>query len=76
MFLYSTWRLYEDSDERAQIINDTDRLLLMQEVSLGHYAPVPVAGCVSVWTTYFSLSGGMVKLTIIKTAQDEVVQGQ
>ena len=75
LLMHDTWRPYEDSDERAQIIKDQDRLLLMGKISSGSYAPVPVTGCMNLWTTYFSLSGGMVKLTITKTARDEVVQG-
>jgi len=74
-FLYDTWRPDADSDYREQIITDQDRMLLMEKVSLGHYSPAPVAGLTNVWGTYFSLSEGMVKLTIIKTALDEVVQG-
>ena len=73
--MHDTWRLYEDSDERAQIINDQDRLLLMNKISSGTYTPVLVTGLTNVWSTYFSLSGGMVKLTIIRTARDELVQG-
>jgi hypothetical protein len=73
--LYGTWRPDADSDDRERIITDQDRLLLMDKVSSGYYSPVPVEGCVNVWSTYFSLSAGMVKITMIKTALDEVVPG-
>ena len=73
--LYGTWRPDVDSDDREQIINDQDRLLLMEKVSSGYYSLVPVEGCINVWSTYFSLSGGMVKITMIKTALDALVPG-
>jgi hypothetical protein len=47
----------------------------MEKVSSGYYSPVSVEGCVNVWSTYFSLSEGMAKITIIKTALDALVQG-
>ena len=71
-FLYDTWRPDADSDYRERIITDSDRLILMNKASSGHYTPTPVENCTNVWSTYFSLSEGMVKLTIIKTALDEV----
>jgi hypothetical protein len=72
--LYDTCRPNADSDDREQMITDQDRILLMEKVSLGHYDPAPVAGLTNVWATYFALSEGTVKLTIIKTALKNVVQ--
>jgi len=59
----------------AKIIAPQDRVLLMEKASQSVYSPVPVEGCMNVWGTYFSLSDGMAKITIVKTALDEVVQG-
>jgi hypothetical protein len=73
--LYDTCKPNADSEDRKQMITDQDRMLLMEKICLGHYAPTPVTGLTNVWNTYFSLSAGMAKLTIIKTARDEVVQG-
>ena len=64
------WDMYE-----SKIIAPQDRVLLMEKISQDIYTPLPVAGSVNVWGTYFSLSGGMAKITIIRTALDEVVQG-
>ena len=58
----------------SKSIAPQDRLILMEKISQDIYAPVYIDGCINVWSTYFSLSEGMVKLTFIKTALDEVVQ--
>lgn len=60
---------------KSKIIAPRDRLMLMKKVSLGLYSPIPIDNLKNVWGTYFTLSEGMAKLTIIKTALDEVVQG-
>ena len=65
--------VFRDMHESKDIAPQ-DRLLLMEKTSQDVYTPIPIEGCENVWGTYFSLSEGMVKLTIIKTALDEVVQ--
>jgi hypothetical protein len=60
---------------KSKIIAPQDRVILMEKASQSIYSPVPVEGCVNVWSTYFSLSAGIAKITMIKTALDEVVPG-
>jgi len=73
-FMYETHEFYPDRNDKIQMINEQDRLMLMEKVSSGPYSPILIDNLENVWHTYFTLSGGMVKLIIIKTALDEVSQ--
>ena len=59
---------------KSKIIAPQDRLMLMEKISADPYSPTLIDNLKNVWGTCFTLSGGMVKLIIIKTALDEVSQ--
>ena len=66
--LYDQWEPQEGGTQKGQILNDQDRLLLMQKASQDIYTPVPIVGCKNVWGTCFTLSEGKADIIIIKTA--------
>ncbi len=72
--MYDKWGPKGGGKNDTQILNNRDRVLLMEKVSQGIYAPVPIGAYTNVWGTYFSLSAGLVKLTIVKTALDDAVK--
>ena len=49
-----------------------DRVILMEKLSQDIYTPLPIEGSKNVWGTYFSLSEGMAKLFVIKTALEDI----
>jgi hypothetical protein len=55
------------------MLSSQDRQLLMEKIGSGLHMPILIDGCKNVWSTYFSLSAGIAKITMIKTALDEVV---
>jgi hypothetical protein len=75
-FVLSTWLsdVFLDIYE-SKIIAPRDRVILMEKISQYIYTPVPIDEYTNVWGTYFSLSEGMAKMIIVKTALEEVVQG-
>ena len=73
--MHARWAPSKGQTIGEKMLGDQDRQLLMEKIGSGLYMPIPVEGCVNVWGTYFSLSEGMAKMIIVKTALEEVVQG-
>ena len=57
---------------KSKIIAPQDRVILMEKLSQDIYTPLPVEGSKNVWGTHCSLSEGMAKLFVVKTALEDI----